>query len=97
MIPAHELGAHALKIGQRDGKLDGARTGDMGVGQHEPIGRQDHTRADARSVAPRAGLESDLAHVDPHDGVEETIKTSAHRGLRGRGEHQRQAEGKGEG
>jgi hypothetical protein len=56
-----------------------------------------NTSPSADKITPEPMLEAYLAHVDPHDGVEETIKTSAHCGLRRRGEHQRQAEGKGEG
>jgi hypothetical protein len=73
VVPADELGADALEAGQGHVDLDGARAGDMGVGQDEAVGREDHARADAGGDALRAVLEGDFAHVDADHGVEHRL------------------------
>ena len=82
VIPASELGADTLEVREGDIHLHGARADDVGIGEDKAVGRQNHSGANARSVPPGAGLEGELAHVDPHHRIQQAVKPPAHCGLR---------------
>ena len=71
-------------------KLSGVRAGDVGVGQHQAVAREDHAGADPGDKAPRPGFERDLAHVDAHHGLKQPVEAGAH----GRGRRHRRQQGR---
>ena len=90
MIPTHEAGADAFEIGQGDGDFHGPRAGHMGVGQDQPVGGDDHARADAAREALGTVLQGALAHVDADHGIEEAVEAAAHARPGGAGGQQNQ-------
>ena len=92
VVPADQLRTDALQAGQRDRDLHRLRAGDVGVGEHEAVVRQDHARADARHEAARPFRKGHLAHVDAHHGLQQPVEILAHRRA-GRGDHQRHQQG----
>jgi len=88
VVPADKLRAHALQARQGDVNLDRARADHVGVGEDQPVRRDDHAGADARIETLRALLKGVLPHVDADDGVEQPLEPARDGGA---GRHRCQA------
>ena len=80
VVPADQFGAHPLEVGEGHIDLDRLGPGHVRVGQDEAVLGQDDPGAYAGVDPAGPVLIVHLAHVDPHNGVEELLKSPAHRG-----------------